>query len=340
MKILYISCHGILEFDEVRMFSDMGHTIFSPSGAYQTPSSDFPFRPKITNRKYDPTDLEEYNRQWYIWNWNQIAPKEFVDRFDIVYVMGMPRWIYHNWESFKHKPVIWRTIGQSNQHQEMEIKNFKKDKPNLKIVRYSPTERNYNNFAGEDAVIRFGKRPDEWNGWNGSDRSVITVVQSMKRRWDHCSWDIFERLACKVPSKLYGGDNPEVNPLLFKGSPTYSELQSIYQNHRAYFYAGTKPSNYTLNFMEAWMTGIPIVALDEPLLRDENKGVYEVPSLIEHGSSGFIAKNEEELEYYMNVLLSSDQVANLISKQGRDQAIKYFDECNVVPQWEEFFKTL
>ena len=38
MKILYLPCHSVHEYDEVRMFHEMGHEIFSP-GAYFNPQS-------------------------------------------------------------------------------------------------------------------------------------------------------------------------------------------------------------------------------------------------------------------------------------------------------------
>lgn len=340
MKILYLSCHGILEYDELRMFSDMGIKIFSASGAYQTKNSDFSFRPKISNLNTDEEDLLEYNKSWYIWNFNQVAPKSFIDRFDVVYVMGMTQWLTHNWESFKHKPVIWRTIGQSNSSQELEMKRLKNNNSNFKIVRYSPTERNYNNYAGEDVVIRFGKRPDEWNNWNGEDKYLVTVVQSMKRRNTHCAWDLFEEMSRRVPCKLYGGDNPEVDKTLFHGSPTFEELKNVYRNHRTYFYAGTNPANYTLNFMEAWMTGIPIVALGRDLINYENKEIYEIPNLIENGKTGFIANTIPQLEFYTKCLFDNQDMANDISTNSRISAISYFDESKMIPCWEEFFKSL
>ena len=37
MKILYLSCHSVLEYDEIRILSDLGYDVFS-IGAYITPS--------------------------------------------------------------------------------------------------------------------------------------------------------------------------------------------------------------------------------------------------------------------------------------------------------------
>ena len=36
--ILYISCHGVLEYDELRLLSSLGHRIFS-CGSYFNPES-------------------------------------------------------------------------------------------------------------------------------------------------------------------------------------------------------------------------------------------------------------------------------------------------------------
>lgn len=340
MKIMYLSVHGILEYDEVRMFNDLGVKIFSPNGNYESANSSSPFRPKIENFNIDQEDYIEYKSTWNIWDWNMVCPKRFVDRFDVVYVMGFEKFIFHNWESFKHKPIIWRTIGQSNKNTERLIGDLKRKNSNLKIVRYSPTEKNCGNYAGEDAVIRFGKRTHEWCGWNGREKQLVTVVQSMKRRHAHCAWDVFESVSKVIPCKLFGGDNPEVDSSLNHGSPGYEQLINVYKDHRAYFYAGTVPANYTLNFIEAWMTGIPVIALNANMINDDKNGVYEIPRLIEHGVNGFLANDIFELMDITTEVFNDDILAKSISEKGRETAISHFDETKIKNEWNNFFKTL
>jgi len=62
-KILYLSCHEILEFDEVSLLHELGHEVFSP-GAYVEPANrgDQNLRPSIPGLKYDPDILEQFHR--------------------------------------------------------------------------------------------------------------------------------------------------------------------------------------------------------------------------------------------------------------------------------------
>ncbi len=61
MKILYISCHEVLEFDELSMFADLGIEVFSV-GAYLLPHRPFgeSLRPPIPNLRVNADDLASY----------------------------------------------------------------------------------------------------------------------------------------------------------------------------------------------------------------------------------------------------------------------------------------
>ena len=66
--------------------------------------------------------------------------KEFVDNFDCVIVMHIPRWSTRNWDVLRHQRVMWRTIGQYVASIEQTIHPYVKQ--GLEIVRYSPREVN------------------------------------------------------------------------------------------------------------------------------------------------------------------------------------------------------
>jgi glycosyltransferase involved in cell wall biosynthesis len=338
-----MSCHSVLEYDEVRMFHKLGHRIFSPSAYYNPQSSDY-LRQGIDGLIYDQDDVEMYK----IIEKNckegttgkDYLTKEFVNRFDIIFVMDLAdRWIINQWDVLKDKIVIWRTIGQSNQEKELRIKNLKSKFSNLKIARYSPTENTINNYAGEDCIIRFGKRPNEYFGWNGKNKQMISICQSMKSRSDACSWHIFKQLAEKFPSTLYGLSNEENEYWIGKKVSTV-ELMNALRDNVAYFYGGTKPANYTLNFIEAWMTGIPIIAIGPELGNRDGYKTYEIQNLIENGKNGFISDNINELESYINELMNNDILCNSISKNGRESAMKYFNEYDKEKEWTNFFNSL
>jgi hypothetical protein len=182
MKILYVSCHSVLEYDELRMFDSLGIEVFS-LGTYLNLNEDWhaKTRPKLNLKNWKYENYESYLK--YIDytkhpDCRLNISKEFADKFDIIYVMGWLEPITINWENIKHKHIILRTIGQSVSHSEQFISPYIKN-GNIKIVRYSPFERKIENYCGEDAMIRFSKRKEEWNNWRGDIKKPATVSQSI-----------------------------------------------------------------------------------------------------------------------------------------------------------------
>jgi hypothetical protein len=204
-----MSCHSVLEKDEVSLFHEMGYEVFSP-GAYVEPANpgDPTMRPGIPGLVYNPDILRQ---------WHQLAAqhpgedtkdyltKEFVDNFDVVVVMHIPRWIIRNWDAIKHKRVIWRTIGQSITERERELAPYRIQ--GMEIVRYSPMESTIPGYIGEDAMIRFYKDPDEFLPWEGSSKRVITFAQSMKQRGVACNFHFFEETTRPFSRHLFGPGN-------------------------------------------------------------------------------------------------------------------------------------
>lgn len=342
MKILYLSCHSILEYDEVKLLHELGHEVFSP-GAYVEPKNpgDATLRPGIPTLTYDPKVLEAFHKIGAAHpgeDAKNYLTKEFVDNFDCVIVMHMPRWISGNWDAMQHKRVIWRTIGQSVTSTERGLQFFRSK--GLQVVRYSPKEIDIPSFIGMDALIRFYKDPAEFGNWNGQNKKIISFAQSMKQRDDACNYSLFERTTRDLPRALYGPHNDEIGESWAYGKQPFEKLQSEMRDSRVYFYTGTQPASYTLNFMEAWMTGIPIVAIGPKYGNGHwsNVGInlYEVNSLIENGVTGFCSDNEYELRKYCQMLLDDDTLAARISEQGRKEAVRHFGKDMIKASWKEF----
>lgn len=342
MKLLYLSCHSILEYDEVKLFTELGIDVFSP-GAYMDPSKGAgdDMRPEIPGLVYDPDDVAMWHSlaQPGIDN-KELLTKEFVDRFDAIMIMHVPRWIMKNWEVMKHKTVIWRTIGQSISNQEAMLTPFRK--AGLKVVRYSPKERTIPHYLGEDALIRFYKDPNEYGPWTGEDKKVVTFCQNMKARGAACSYDVFEQATRPFPRALFGPGNEGTSDF-GHGKVSFERLKEEMTKSRVYFYTGTHPASYTLNFMEAWMTGAPIVAIGRKWGNANyfpGHDLYEVDSLIDHGVNGFCSNNLQELTSCCNELLTNDELASKISQAARESAIKIFGKDTVANDWKNFFESL
>jgi len=275
MRILYLSCHSINEYEDILLFTELGHEVIS-QGAYRDPRNPSDkSRPPIPEAYYN----EELARLAPA-KWGSLIPRKLIDWCDVVYILGIERWLPPNWERFKHKHVVWRSIGQSTEHTERVLARYRRE--GLKIVRYSPYERTIPGYVGGDALIRFYKDPDEYKDWNGRVRQVITVAQSMKKRDQFLKFHVFEKVTRGFPRRLYGHANDDVGDL-WGGSLSYEGLKRVYRDNRVFLYTCTYPAPYTMAFMEAWMTGLPVVAIG-PALAGFN---IEVPHLIENGVNHF-----------------------------------------------------
>ena len=293
LRMLYISCHASLEYNEILLFNEIGIDVFC-LGSYTDP-----IHPRELTRP--PINLSTKTELIKLACPRDALTKEFVDNFDIIYIMHIPDWIEKNWDIIKDKIVIWRFIGQSIVNIERRLKPFRQ---NIKIVRYSPIERNIPEYIGEDANIRFHLDPNEFNNWNGTINKITTVSNSMIRRGIACSYTIFETATRGLPRTIYGPGNEDTGEMN-GGLLSYNDLKKILRDTRVYFFTGTHPASYTLNFMEAFMTGTPIVAIGN---KDGNghyfcQNTYEVPDIIKNGINGFCADDINVLHDYCKNLL-------------------------------------
>lgn len=339
MKILYLSCHSILEYDEVKLLAELGHEVFSP-GAYVEPDNpgDASLRPGIPGLVYDPDILAEFHAihdKFPGEDNKDHLYKEFVDHFDCVIVMHLPRWIERNWHAMSHKRVIWRTIGQSVQHTERQLLPYRRQ--GMQIIRYSPKEATIPGFIGSDALIRFYKDPADYGNWTGEQKRVITFAQHMQKRGQACNYGFFEEVTRPFARHLFGPGNEGQD--WTSGKVSFEQLQAEMRANRVYFYTGTHPASYTLNFMEAWMTGIPVVAIGPKYGNAAyfpGHNLYEVHELINNGFNGFVSDSPVELRQAIKTMLENDVVASEISKNGRAAAIEIFGKDNIKEQWRKF----
>ncbi len=333
MNILYLSVHSILEYDEVKLFTEMGHNVLS-LGSYLNPNSPVDNkRPAIPNGFYN-----EHLISVAIQCSKDNLHDELIEWADLVLVMHRPDWICNNWQRIKHKKVAWRSIGQSTPDIESMLALPKSE--GLKLIRYSPCESTIKGYLGQDALIRFYKDQDEYSCWNGSIPAIMTTAQSMKTRNKFCGFEIFNSITKHLARVVFGPDNE--NTGISGGILTYEDLKAAYRNHRVYFYTGTYPASYTLSFIEALMTGTPIVAIGSKLA---NIGIfeqdaYEVHKIITHRVNGFCSDDPEELKGNIEYLLLHKDFADTISKAGRETALGLFSKGAVRSCWEEFFRQI
>lgn len=331
MKLLYLSCHAILEYDELRLFEELGIDYFS-LGSYINPQAPVdPIRPAL-NHKPDP---------WLLANApdRDNMPQEFIDKFDVIVVMHKKEWIINNWEKIKHKKVIWRTIGQSTPAYEREL--WKCRQEGLLVVRYSKREVNIQDQIGADTVIPFYKDPKEFEGYNGLNSEAIIFHQDLKNRNDFVGYKHVVNILQGFPAHVYGPNNQNLGELN-GGYLTYEEMRQKMRDARVYLYTGTQPASYTLNLIEAMMTGIPVVAIGPGLWNSLNLAgdVYEIPDIIQNAVNGFVSDDIARLRSYIEYLLRDTETAKRVGQMGRQTAIARFGMDMVKSKWDDFFKKI
>lgn len=292
MKILYLGSHSVLEFDQLKLWTGLGHDVFS-IGAYTDPAHpgddkrppiDAPFHRDLaamahaTRVKHSGEPLN-----WAIdWAKADLHPS-LIDWAEAIIVDCFPiQWVAAQWRRLSHKRVIWRTIGQSHPDIENEMKRLK----GLEIVRYSPAEQRFYEkagaWAGQDALIRFGKDPAEWHGWTGDEAVVGNLSQhnidNGRDAW--LNWPFFLEATEGLPVSVAGTNSEHKGGL---GSLDYDAMRAYLRRIKVYLYVGTQPASYTLGLVEAMMTGVPVVSIGPE--RMWMPDLFEGHELVQHWSN-------------------------------------------------------
>lgn len=333
--MLYLSCHEILEYDELRMFTDLGVECYS-LGAYTHPGGvENRKRPPLPNLPYDPHFIELATRYG-----KQVHP-EMLESIDVVVVMHTPDFIRGNALVFKDfvsggGRVIWRSIGQSQPSIEMELDGWRLGGCLTDIVRYSPREETIAWYAGADAMIRFCKRSNDFKPWTGNFPVVVNFTQSMIQRADHVGYAFWQEATTGLNRRVYGPGNEGLSDS--GGLLSYECQLNVLRGARCMFYTGTYPAAYTLSFVEAVMAGLPIVAVG-PVLGNSrmypDQACYEIPEILMQGVRAMWSDDLLECRESVKYLLDYHEAARYHSTANLATAKHFFSEERIAPQWKE-----
>ena len=351
MNILLLLAHEIAEFDDLRMFHDLGQSVFS-IGAYTNPArpdltmehGGRGLRPPLPNipfhadlaakcdeiRATSAETMDEHTRTWMIDPAKGFLHPDIIDWADVIICHHYPeRWLIPQWPRLRHKRVIWRTCGQSNVALEGEMAKL----DGLQIVRYSPKERiafeKAGSFAGEDAMIRFGKYPADYGPWIGDEIVVGNVTQNLDLRGEHCGYPFWLAATQGLPTKPAGTGSERLGGT---GELSYPAMLDYLRHLRTYLYMGTQPASYTLGLMEAMLTGTPVVSIGPA-------GMW-TPDLFEGHeitSWGDVEGAHQMLNHWLKMTDPKwDDALAYASAWTRKRAIELFDVATVGQQWMSF----
>lgn len=327
MKILYLSCHEVHEIDDTIMFLEMGHQIYT-KGTIHNES-----RPVIPNATDGNSEFLTKNECNQLFHCHSEKIKSYmVEKFDLIYVLSLPNMVIKNWDEIKHKKVIFRLNGQSDCSTPNLLKPYAEE--GLILVGYSPHENErFKGIAPITKTIRFYKDKEQFCGWKGDFPYALSVNSNIGRGQNNaCNEEAYRQISSKIDITLIGRNNEDYKGSI--GHVPYEILKEQYRSYRAFLYLGTKPASYTFNFIEAWMTGIPIVALGQKF------ETGEISQLIDHKENGFIANSTDEAIQYLDTLIKNPSLGKEIGEKGRKKAISLFDKIDITNQWKELLNEI
>ncbi len=335
MNVLLLVSHAIAEYDDLRMLSDLGYDVFCPGGYEKPAEAREAMRPPLPDVKDFPElrALCEAQREKHAgedasfvidWAKGDLHP-DLIDWADVIICHHFPvPWIHAQWQKIHHKRVIWRTCGQSNAELEQYTAPYRRG--GLEIVRYSPMERNLGNFAGEDALIRFGKYVEDFPAWTGEVRVVVNVTQHLYQRHPATNWEFWEVATMDLPRLPIG---PGSSVIGGPGELATEAMYAVLARSRAYLYTGTQPASYTLGLIEGMMVGIPMVSIGPSWMT--------YPALFEgHELTGFAFENPEDVASLLRVWLNDSDAAKEVSIYQRSVAVQEFGMDTIGPKWKAF----
>ncbi len=336
LKILYYGFHEVLAYDDISLLSRLGHTVFSP----------LVFRSLDQSRKLRSVPSSYIHAELAKQYEKTGLSREFVSQFDVaIYIHNPSENISRHIQALKHIPVVYRTIGQCTNASEAALKPFENQ---LTIVRYSDFETRGLNHCRTDAVIRFGKKIDFLSNRTESGR-VTTFHSGFVRRTNQSTPNVedYKSISSLGNFDLYGSANEGIP--VYRGLVDDEKQLEIYNNSSLYLFVHTVPTSYTLNFIEALCSGVPVLApTADYIVRNTHKyGVhvdfyaerYEIPDLL---------GNDERVLFY-SVDDAKKKISRLMDDGDLRQAIRYnqtrvaiseFDEKSVGKDWDNLLRRI
>jgi len=354
MRLLYVSsCHPTLEYNDLLLFSELGIECFS-TGIYIDPKSPLPihWRGPISTIESNPDLINQFKALNPLYASGLLVgynrphlklTKEFVDNFDVVLCCSFTHYIMENWKVLKDKVVLWRTYSDETPQMELQMKSYVDC--GVIPIRGTESELMIENSCG-GKVIPCCVDEDYYKNWIGNEDCVLSFQNAFMIRQNEITGQSYLNLRNKlepdVKFELYGDTVPVKHPLSLGLISPKDQLHK-YQACKLYFSIGNHPAAVTYNFLEAWMTGCPVVTFGYKIGKVTQGGrnhCYEVPSYIENGKEAFYSDSLQELADYIQMLYNNNKLRKELSNAGRTKAISLFGSRVIKRKWVKFFQEL
>ncbi|MBV9786975.1 MAG: glycosyltransferase family 4 protein [Chloroflexi bacterium] len=198
------------------------------------------------------------------------------------------------------------------------------DDPNVLLVHVTHYNRlMWDNGRTPTTVIEHSVAIDPQAMYRGTLERGVTLINGMQKRPRIAGYDLFLQAREQLPLDAVGMMTEEFGGL---GDVPYRDLHRRIGEYRLMF----SPLRYTslpLAVIEGLTLGMPVVAL----------ATTELPTVIEHGVSGYVSCNLDELIENMRGLLANPDEARRIGENARQVARERFGLERFARDWNAAF---
>jgi hypothetical protein len=198
------------------------------------------------------------------------------------------------------------------------------DDPNVLLVHVTYyNQLMWDNGRTPTVVVEHSVAIDPAIRYRGYLERGITVVNGMQKRARIAGYDLFLQAQQTIPLDTVGMQTDKFGGL---GDVPYRDLHRRVADYRFLF----SPIRYTslpLAVIEAMTIGMPVVAL----------ATTELPTVIEHGKTGYLSCNISELVGHMRRLLADQEEARRLGEQARSVARERFGLTRFIRDWNAAF---
>jgi len=160
-------------------------------------------------------------------------------------------------------------------------------------------------------IVPLAVGEDDYLPYSGHIAMGLRICNFIESRKKILLWDFHEKAFDGIPVRLVG-HNPDMPGV--KAAENWNDLKNILQSHR-FFIHTAKPGledGYNTASLEAMAAGMPILGNQHP------------GSPIEHGISGFLSDDPDELRKYAGMLLDDPDLAARMGRKARKTVIERF----------------
>jgi len=162
----------------------------------------------------------------------------------------------------------------------------------------------------EDIVV-VGIEPGDYLPYSGQMACGLRICNFIESRKRILLWDLHKNAFDGVPVELVG-HNPDIPGIT--ASKSWDHLKKMLQMHRFYIHTADPrlEDGYNMASIEAMAAGMPVLGNRHP------------SSPVEHGVSGFLSDDPDELRQYARMLLDDRDLAVRMGAEARKVVSEHF----------------